>query len=248
MDEFAGIAETYDWTERSTDEIPFFAELAAKAQGPILEIGAGTGRITVPIAKLGKPVTALDISRAMLSRAQAKWDAEGDSQEVSFVIGDFRTLSLNRKYGLIIAPGRTFEHAISDADRQEAFSRCHAHLQNSGILAMYVWGPPSDADPAPPEKSRMIEPTDEHGCLQFSWREERDFGRELRRHYFRVEEVDGRRRTWKHDPIELRWYTPEMLDALGEVVDLTVHSRFDDFRGSPYRRGSLHMIWLYRKQ
>jgi 2-polyprenyl-3-methyl-5-hydroxy-6-metoxy-1,4-benzoquinol methylase len=58
MDEFADIAETYDWTEQSTEDTPFFVDLASQAQAPILEIGAGTGRITIPVAKLGKPVTA----------------------------------------------------------------------------------------------------------------------------------------------------------------------------------------------
>lgn len=248
MDEFAEIAETYDWTERSTDDIPFFVDLATQAQGPILEIGAGTGRITIPVAKLSKPVTALDVSEGMLSRARARWNAEGNSSDVSFVLGDFRSLALSQSFGLVFAGGRTFEHALSDVDRLEIFVRSHAHLQPSGVLAIYVWGPPSDADPAPPERSRMIERTNDHGTLRFSWREERDLGRELRRHYFRVEELDGLGRTWQHSPIELRWYTAEALDALGRAVGLAVRNRYEDFRGSPYRPGSLHMIWVYEKQ
>jgi len=248
MDDFADVAETYDWTEQSTEDISFFVDLASQAQAPILEIGAGTGRITIPVAKLGKPVIALDISEAMLSRARGKWNAKGNSSDVSFVLGDFRSLSLHQTFGLILAAGRTFEHASSDADRQEAFTRCSGHLQPSGILAIYVWGPPVDVDPKPPEKSRMIDPTDEHGRLRFSWREERDFGKESRKHYFRLEEIDGQGRTWEHDPIELRWYTQDVLDALGQAAGLTVHSRFGDFRGNAYKPGSLHMIWVYRKR
>ncbi len=52
MNEFADIAETYDWTEQSTVDIPFFVDLARQAESPILELGAGTGRITIPIAGL----------------------------------------------------------------------------------------------------------------------------------------------------------------------------------------------------
>ena len=74
MDKFANIAETYDWTEQSTDDIKFFLNFAKKVQGPILEIGAGTGRITIPLSEQGNIVTALDISESMLLRAKAKCD------------------------------------------------------------------------------------------------------------------------------------------------------------------------------
>lgn len=243
MNEFADIAETYDWTEQSTSDIPFFVDLARQAESPILELGAGTGRITIPIAGLGKPVVALDISESMLSRAKAK----ANSDNVSFLIGDFRSLALDQTFGLILAPGRTFEHALSDSDRGEAFRRCSSHLKPSGLLTLYVWGPPSDAETAPPKKSKLIDPADEHGTLRFSWREERDFGNELRTHHFRVEELDGQMRTWEHDPIQIRWYTADVLDELGKSVNLTVRDRHQDFEGTPYTDGSLHMVWTYKK-
>ena len=244
MNEFADIAETYDWTEQSTADIPFFVDLARQAESPILEVGAGTGRITIPIAELGKRVVALDISESMLSRAKAKTNADN----VSFLIGDFQSLALDETFGLILAPGRTFEHALSDSDRREAFRRCSSHLKSSGLLALYVWGPPGDAETAPPEKSKMIDPTDEHGTLRFSWREARDFGRELRTHHFRVEELNGQMRTWEHDPIEIRWYRPEVLDELGQSVGLRTLDRYQDFQKTPYSDGSLHMIWVYEKR
>ena len=94
----------------------------------------------------------------------------------------------------------------------------------------------------------MIEPTNEHGSLRFSWREERDFGNELRKHYFRIEETDGQQRTWEHNPIEIRWYTQEALDTLGQTADLTVRGRFRDFQRNPYEPGFLHMIWVFEKE
>ncbi len=244
MDQFADIAETYDWTEQSTDDIPFFVDLVRQAEGPILELGAGTGRITVPVAELGKPVTALDVSESMLSRAKGKVT----SQSITFQIGDFRALSLDRKFGLILAPGRVFEHALSDAERQSAFSGCARHLKQSSLLALHVWGPPSDTNPTPQEKTTSIGPTDQHGTLLFSWREERDFRTEMRKHYFRIQETDGQKRAWSHDPIEVRWYTADALDTLGQAAGLTVCNRFRDFHGGPYEPGALNMIWVYRKE
>jgi len=244
MDEFAGIAETYDWTEQATDDISFFVDLARQAHGSILEIGAGTGRITIPVATQGKPVTALDISASMLYRAQVK----SNSNNIFFVLGDFRSLSLDRSFELILAPGRVFEHALTEEERHAAFAGCATHLQQTGTLALYVWGQPADSEPVPTEKTRMIDPTDEHGHLRFSWREERDFKKQLRRHYFKIEEIDGQERTWKHDPIEVRWYTPEALDRFAQTVGLTVQGRFRDFNRNSYESGSLHMIWVYKKE
>ena len=248
MDEFADIAETYDWTEQSTDDLPFYLGLARKTPGPILEIGAGTGRVALPVARLGKPVTALDISEAMLARARSKWQAEGNGPGLSFVLGDFRSLSLGKSFRLILAPGRVFEHAVSDFDREAAFYGCAAHLFSSGTLALYVWGPPSDSNAAPPEKSSLIQPTREHGALRFWWREQRDFADQTRTHYFRIEELDGRKRVWNHRPIKIRWYTPDALDRLGEKAGLSVNNRFGDFTGRPFVPGSLHMIWTYMKR
>lgn len=244
MDQFTDVARTYDWTEQSTDDIPFFVALARQADGEILELGAGTGRVTIPVAKLGKPITALDVSEAMLSRARAK----AESHNIDFVLGDFRSLSLAQTFGLILAPGRVFEHAFSDAERHSVFGGCARHLKQHGILALHVWGPPADTDPTPPEKTKAIDPTEQHGTLLFSWREERDFAAAMRKHYFRIEETDGQKRRWTHDPIEVRWYTEKALNILGQAVGMKVCSSFRDFHGQPYTAGSLNMIWVYEKQ
>jgi SAM-dependent methyltransferase len=243
MDQFANIAETYDWTEQSTDDILFFLDFAEKVQGPILEIGAGTGRVSVPLAAHGNNITALDISESMLSRAKAKCD----SSNISFVTADFLSFSLDKAFKLIIAPARVFEHAISDKERKAAFLNCYKHLQPSGYLVLYVWGPPSDTNPEPPEKSKLIDPSNNHGQLRFYWREKRTFEKQLRTHHYRVEETDGLKRTWQHEPIELRWYSPENLDNVTELIGFTVRGRYQDFSFTPYKNGSLHMIWVYQK-
>jgi SAM-dependent methyltransferase len=245
MDQFSDIAQTYDWTEHSTDDIQFFVDLASQEEGPILELGAGTGRITIPVAELGKPVFALDISKSMLSRAMAKARSHSN---IHFKTGDFRSFSLCQRFRLILAPGRVFEHAMSGPERRSAFAGCAYHLKPEGILALHVWGPPADTNPTPPEKTKSLDATDQHGTLLFSWREERNFEAETRKHYFKIKETDGQKREWAHDPIEVCWYTANVLDKLGHVAGLTVFGRFRDFHGGPYQPGSLNMIWVYRKE
>lgn len=244
MDQFVNIAETYDWTEQSTDDIQFFLDFAKKVQGSILEIGAGTGRISIPLAAQGKTITAIDISESMLSHAKEKCD----TNNISFVVADFLSFSLDKDFELIIAPARVFEHAITDAERKAAFSNCFKHLQQGGYLVLYVWGPPSDTNPEPPEKGKLIDSSDNHGQLRFYWREKRVFEKQLRTHHYRIEETDGQKRTWRHEPIELRWYTPEDLDDTANFVGFTVQGRYQDFAFTPYKSGSLHMIWVCKKE
>jgi SAM-dependent methyltransferase len=246
-DEFAHVAQTYDWTEQATDDLPFWRSLAGEAEGPILEIGAGTGRVTLAIASEGRTIVGQDISPAMLARALAKWEASGRPDGVDFVVGDFRKLALEREFALILAPARVFEHALTDEDREAAFQGCAAHLLAGGCLALHVWGPPWDKDPSPGERSRLIPVAAGHAELEFSWREERDFARKRRDHYYRIVEKRGRRRVWDHGPIELRWYTAEELDRLGEGAGLSVEGRYQDFLLTDYEPGAQQLVWVFRK-
>jgi len=247
VDEFSHIARTYDWTEQAADDLPFWRSLASEAEGPILEIGAGTGRVTLAIAGEGRPIVAQDISPAMLGRGLEKWEAAGRPGDVDFVIGDFRNLSLGREFALILAPARVLEHALTDEERSAAFGGCAAHLAGGGRLALHVWGPPWDRNPTPSERSREIPPEGGHAGLTFYFREERDFSRQRRDHYYRVVERGGRRRVWDHGPIELRWYAAEDLDRLGGEAGLVVEARYSDFLMSDYTPGDPQLVWVFGK-
>jgi len=247
MGEFADIAETCDWTQGASDDLPFYLSLAQNAKGPILEMGAGTGRLTIPLAELGKKLYALESSETMLARARKKWEAKGNGSHLVFVHGDLGRESFDEPFDLILAPARALEHVLSDQERRDAFAACARHLCPSGVFALHVFGPPQDKNPALPEKSRFIGPTEEHGLLRFSWREELDLATQTRTQYSKVVEVDGQQRTWEHAPVLLRWYTREMLDAFGEQAGLKVEGRYRNFRSEPYEKWSLHMVWVYRK-
>src|SRR5271168_4581153 len=87
------IADFYDTSPlvaRRTQDVKFYVEAAAVWGGPILELGCGTGRITMPLAESGLRVTAMDISQKMLARAEEKRGAltAEQSERVRLVQGD----------------------------------------------------------------------------------------------------------------------------------------------------------------
>ena len=102
-------AAFYDWENAQTvqrRDVAFWQRLAAAADGPVLELGCGTGRITVPVARSGAPRVGIDRSVPMLERA----DAEAASWRVNradalLVRGDIRYLPFRRAhFPLVMAP------------------------------------------------------------------------------------------------------------------------------------------------
>ncbi len=107
------IARYYDLTHNDlTVDLPMIFQLAEKADGEILELGCGTGRLLLPLIKGGFTVTGLDNSRAMLAQATAKLLRlpEDVRARVTLVEGDMTNLDLDGRFALVIIPYNTLLH------------------------------------------------------------------------------------------------------------------------------------------
>jgi SAM-dependent methyltransferase len=122
-------AAIYDrWSEAAPDDVPFFVDLAKAADGPVVELAVGTGRVAIPVAKaIGRPVLGIDSSPAMLEQARAKG---ADLLDLRF--GDMRDLELDEPAALIYVPGRSLLHLPTWADRRRVFERVAASLKPGG--------------------------------------------------------------------------------------------------------------------
>src|SRR5438477_12950248 len=106
--------------------------------GPILELGCGTGRITVPIAQDGHHIVGLDHSAAMLERAERR--ARRASVEVRWVEGDMRAFSFNEAFALVFVAFNSFLMLDPD-DRWSCLARVREHLAPRGRVAIDVFQP-----------------------------------------------------------------------------------------------------------
>jgi SAM-dependent methyltransferase len=101
-------AAFYDWENAQTvqrRDVAFWQRLAAAAEGPILELGCGTGRITVPVARAGARVIGIDRSLPMLARASRKLRRAALTRDALLVRGDIRYLPFRRtRFRLVMAP------------------------------------------------------------------------------------------------------------------------------------------------
>ena len=124
-------------------DVEWYRQKAVDSGGPVLELGAGTGRVTVPIAEAGIRITAVDINAGMLDRLRQKVEAlPADARErVSVHRGDMRSFTLNAQYALVIIPFRAFLHNLTREDQLATMRRAYAHLRPGGELALNVFHP-----------------------------------------------------------------------------------------------------------
>jgi SAM-dependent methyltransferase len=124
-------------------DVEWYRRKAAACGGAVLELGAGTGRVTLAIAEAGVSIHALDASREMLQRLATKLAAAPAAvrDRVTLVEGDMRTFELSERFALIISPFRAFLHNLTDDDRLAALARVRRHLRPGGRLAFNVYHP-----------------------------------------------------------------------------------------------------------
>jgi SAM-dependent methyltransferase len=113
-------AAFYDWENAQTvhrRDVAFWQRLAAAANGPVLELGCGTGRITVPVARAGVHITGVDRSMPMLARASRKLRRTALTAAAHLVRGDIRHLPFRRgRFPLVMAPYGILQSLTREAD------------------------------------------------------------------------------------------------------------------------------------
>lgn len=123
------------------DDLPFYLRVAADQAGPVLELGAGTGRVTAALAAAGHEVVAVDASEAMLARAKDRLADEVASGQVTLSHADMRDLALDRRFASVVAPFNTLMHAYTLSDQDRTLAVARAHLDQGGVFAFDVYVP-----------------------------------------------------------------------------------------------------------
>ena len=137
--------DTYDLTTAASvfgDE-PWYRAQARSLGSPVLELGAGTGRITLGIADDGQEIWALDASRTMLDALETKLGARSADvrSRVHTVLGDMRHFELEPRFAFILIPYRAFLHNLTEADQLACLRGVRRHLAPGGMLAFNVFHP-----------------------------------------------------------------------------------------------------------
>jgi SAM-dependent methyltransferase len=125
-------AENYErWAAHMTEDVPFYVELAEEADGPVVELAVGTGRVAIPVAQaIGRTVIGIDTSPSMLAQAR---EAGGDLLDLR--LEDMRDFALDEAAALVYCPFRALLHVPTWSDRRIVFERVAAALRPGGRFA-----------------------------------------------------------------------------------------------------------------
>ncbi len=139
------IAKYYDLMHSDiTEDIKFFSEMAKiHGEGGILELGVGTGRVALSLAKDGHYVTWLDSSPAMLEVLELKTAIldKCARERIHSVVGDMAGFSLERKFTLIIIPFNAFQHLLTPLQQESCFTSVKHHLAVGGRFIVTMFNP-----------------------------------------------------------------------------------------------------------
>jgi cyclopropane fatty-acyl-phospholipid synthase-like methyltransferase len=144
------IAEYYDYDmglNNPGKDIAFYREYAVRARGSVLELGCGTGRITIPLVKAGCNVTGLDCSRPMLEQMWRKIETQLSPEEkgrLNYLCMDMREFDLQTRFALIICPFAAFTYLVEESDQARFFQRVKKHLAHDGLFIVDSFVPHHD--------------------------------------------------------------------------------------------------------
>ncbi len=142
VDDFDIYARFYDPDLGDLDaDLQMYRQFAARSDSPILELGCGTGRVLVPLARQGYRITGIDASAAMLEKARDKVTAEALHERVTLVVQEMGELELEERFNLAFAALNSFAHLHTTDDQLAALARIRRHLNPGGLLVLDMFNP-----------------------------------------------------------------------------------------------------------
>lgn len=255
-DSYRVSAKYYDGAYLSMKDLvdaPFYLELAKESGGPVLEIGCGTGRVLLPIARNGIEIHGVDNSAPMLDLLKEKLAREGDSvrARVSLQAGDMRNFRLNRQFPLVTIPFRPLQHMFTVEDQVKALTSAAAHVAKDGLLVFDVFYPKFDRlplhmgeeqleaewSPAPGTLIRRyyrkdaIDKINQNFTLTFLFRTYRD----------------GQLVLEEAETLKMSYYTYPHMRALFLLTGLETVAEYGSFNKGPLDNNAEEMIFLLRR-
>jgi SAM-dependent methyltransferase len=226
MSEYDAWAPVYDaWSSDMTEDVPHYLELARQADGPIVELMVGSGRVAIEIARqTGKPIIGIDSSPAMLAIARER--AAGLPLELR--LEDVRDLALDEPAALIYVPFRSLLHLRGWHEKRRVFERVASSLRPGGRFAFNAFA----------FSHRVAAEID--GTT-------RDQGGVL--HTLRYAPGDNRVDIERDDgaKLSLWWATKSEWEGLIDVAGLEVEAAYGWFDHRPLEDDSPELVFVARK-
>ena len=226
MSEYDAWAPDYDaWSAHMTEDVAYYVQLAREADGPIVELMVGSGRVAIEVVReTGKPVLGIDSSPAMLAIARER--AAGLPLELR--LGDIRDLELDEPAALIYVPFRSLLHLRGWHEKRRVFERIAASLRPGGRFAFNAFAfnhlLASKLDGKTQDQEGIVH------TLRYAPADNR----------VDIERADGPR-------LSLWWATRSEWEGLVDVAGLEIEAEYGWFDRRPLEDDSLELVFVTRK-
>jgi SAM-dependent methyltransferase len=211
--------------------VDFLADLAGR--GAALELGIGTGRIALPLARRGIRVHGIDLSEAMVARLRAKPGAD----QIGVTIGDFATTTVDGRFSVAYLVFNTIMNLTTQDEQVACFQNVAAHLEPGGCFVIEVGVPALQRLP-PGETVRPFDVTPAH--LGF---DEYDVAAQgLISHHYSV--VDG-----NLDVVSMpfRYVWPSELDLMARLAGMRLRERWSGWQRQPFTSDSTSHVSVWER-
>lgn len=211
--------------------VDFLADVCG--DGRALELGIGTGRIALPLAKLGVRVHGIDLSKAMIARLRAK---PGGS-DIGVTTGDIATTTVNGSFSLVFLVFNTIMNLTTQEAQIACFRNVAAHLDPGGCFVIEVGVPALQSLPRG-ETIRAFH------VSETKWGfDEYDVALQgLTSHHFEV--VDGK---LERLSVPFRYVWPSELDLMAKLAGMRLRERWAGWKREPFTSESLKHVSVWEK-
>jgi ubiquinone/menaquinone biosynthesis C-methylase UbiE len=231
-------AAYYDWENEQTvgrRDIAFWRRMAAPVDGPILELGCGTGRVAIPVAKAGATVVGIDRSASMLARGRMKVKRARLGSRIKLIRGDIRHLPFpDKSFELVMAPYGILQSLLDEKLLSATLKDVRRVIARGGVFGLELVAdlPAWEEYSKRPSLSGRRGPNGKPIALIESVKQDR------RKHITRFEQefVEGRGKSATRKKFSLAFRTlsvPQMVQRL-EKAGFEIAALLGDYQGGPW--------------
>ena len=201
--------------------------------GAALEFAIGTGRVAVPLAERGVPVTGIELSVPMVEQLRTK----ADEATIPVVIGDMATTVAPGTYSLVYLVYNTISNLLTQAEQVECFRNAARHLTAGGRFVIELWVP--ELRSLPPGRTATV------------WQTDRDYigldtydvlNQHVVSHHFHFDDTEQAQ--LYRSPHRYIW--PAELDLMAQLAGFELESRHGDWSGADFTAESRDHVSVYR--
>ena len=222
------------------NELAFYLRCVREFGEPVLELGCGTGQLTVPLAQAGVKMTGLDLSEPMLTRAKEK--SVEQNVEVEWVKADCRDFALDQQFGLIFFPANSLLHLLTWQNLQACLTQVKKHLKPEGTFVFEIFNPSLIMlmrDPSQRYPVGAYADPDGRGTITVTENNVYDAATQINHIHWHYR-LEGQQEISAE--LNLRMVFPQEMEALLHYNGFRLAAKYDDYDETPFAAQSSRQL------